>query len=88
VDCVPHPGQEVGCRLSTVNDGYGYPDFDSMVNAFMNREIYIDMHTQLYPKGEIRGQLAPVPEPSTWAMILLGFAGLGFVGYRRAAKAA
>jgi hypothetical protein len=25
-----------------------------------------------------------VPEPSTWAMILLGFAGVGFVGYRRA----
>jgi hypothetical protein len=25
----------------------------------------------------------PVPEPATWAMILLGFAGLGFVGYRR-----
>jgi hypothetical protein len=27
---------------------------------------------------------APVPEPSTWAMLLLGFAGLGFFGYRRA----
>jgi hypothetical protein len=24
-----------------------------------------------------------VPEPSTWAMLMLGFAGLGFVGYRR-----
>ena len=23
-----------------------------------------------------------VPEPSTWAMMLLGFAGLGFSGYR------
>ena len=23
-----------------------------------------------------------VPEPSTWAMMLLGFAGLGFVGYQ------
>jgi uncharacterized membrane protein len=27
-----------------------------------------------------------VPEPSTWAMMLLGFVGLGFVGYRRARK--
>jgi hypothetical protein len=26
----------------------------------------------------------PVPEPSTWAMMLLGFAGLGYAGYRRA----
>lgn len=24
-----------------------------------------------------------VPEPSTWAMMLIGFAGLGFIGYRR-----
>jgi len=25
-----------------------------------------------------------VPEPSTWAMMLLGFLGLGWLGYRRA----
>jgi PEP-CTERM motif len=24
-----------------------------------------------------------VPEPTTWAMVLIGFAGLGFAGYRR-----
>ena len=30
------------------------------------------------------GSVTPgVPEPSTWALILLGFAGLGFAGYRR-----
>ena len=28
-----------------------------------------------------------VPELSTWAMTLLGFAGLGFAGYRRARRA-
>jgi PEP-CTERM motif len=30
---------------------------------------------------------SPVPEPSTRAMMLLGFAGLGFAGYRHARKA-
>jgi phospholipase/lecithinase/hemolysin len=30
------------------------------------------------------GFLAAVPEPSTWAMILLGFAGLGYAGRRKA----
>jgi hypothetical protein len=29
----------------------------------------------------------PVPEPSTWAMMLAGFAGIGFLGYRQTAKA-
>jgi outer membrane lipase/esterase len=33
------------------------------------------------------GFRAAVPEPSTWAMLLLGFAGLGFAGYRRSARA-
>jgi hypothetical protein len=29
------------------------------------------------------GSIPAVPEASTWAMLLLGFAGLGFAGYRR-----
>lgn len=29
-----------------------------------------------------------VPEPSTWAMMILGFAGIGFIAYRRKSKPA
>jgi hypothetical protein len=29
------------------------------------------------------GPVAPVPEPSTWAMMILGFSGIGFMAYRR-----
>jgi hypothetical protein len=32
------------------------------------------------------GVLTAVPEPSTWAMLLLGFAGLGFMAYRRKSR--
>jgi outer membrane lipase/esterase len=32
--------------------------------------------------------LNTVPEPSTWVMMLVGFAGLGFAGYRRSRKGA
>jgi hypothetical protein len=31
---------------------------------------------------------AAVPEPSTWAMMLIGFVGVGFMAYRRKAKPA
>jgi hypothetical protein len=31
---------------------------------------------------------SPVPEPSTWAMMILGFAGVGFMAYRRKSKVA
>lgn len=30
--------------------------------------------------------IAPVPEPATWAMMFLGFAGVGFVAYRRSRR--
>jgi hypothetical protein len=33
------------------------------------------------------GVAASTPEPSTWAMMILGFAGLGFAGYRASRKA-
>ncbi|WP_187399381.1 PEPxxWA-CTERM sorting domain-containing protein [Bradyrhizobium paxllaeri] len=32
--------------------------------------------------------IAAVPEPSTWAMLILGFAGVGFMAYRRKSQAA
>jgi probable HAF family extracellular repeat protein len=36
-----------------------------------------------YQGGLVYGfLLTPVPEPSTWIMMLVGFAGLGFLGYR------
>ncbi len=33
-------------------------------------------------------QIAAVPEMSTWAMMILGFAGVGFMAYRRSTKPA
>jgi hypothetical protein len=33
-------------------------------------------------------QIAGVPEPATWAMMILGFAGVGFMAYRRKSKPA
>jgi len=39
------------------------------------------------PYGPVIGQvsISPIPEPSTWAMMILGFLGVGFVAYRRKA---
>ena len=32
------------------------------------------------------GSVGAVPEPSTWAMMILGFAGIGFMAYRQKSK--
>jgi hypothetical protein len=36
--------------------------------------------------GTVSSEVAAVPEPSTWAMMILGFFGVGFMAYRRKAK--
>jgi hypothetical protein len=41
--------------------------------------------TQFNASFSLKGTV--VPEPSTWAMMLIGFSGLGFAGWRRARKA-
>ena len=41
---------------------------------------------QLVNRGQREIKLA-IPEPSTWAMMLLGFAGLGYAGFRKARTA-
>jgi uncharacterized protein (TIGR03118 family) len=39
-------------------------------------------------KGGLFGSIAAVPEPSTWAMMLVGFGGLAFLAARRRARVA
>jgi PEP-CTERM motif-containing protein len=57
--------------------------------AAQNSDVLLDL-TYIIPPGASSIQIAwagpysytpPVPEPSTWAMLLLGFAGIGFMAY-------
>jgi hypothetical protein len=43
-----------------------------------------------FDRNEFQGFIATpsVPEPSTWVMMILGFAGVGFMTYRRKSKPA
>ncbi len=36
---------------------------DRLVYMALNDIIYLDIHTEMFPSGELRGQLKPVPEP-------------------------
>jgi hypothetical protein len=36
------------------------------------------------PSTDLQSSFSGVPEPSTWALMLLGFAGLGYAGFRKA----
>lgn len=51
-------------------------------------DVEFRFSTAADPYFQLPGVMSGVPEPSTWAMMLLGFAGLGFMAYRRKQSAA
>jgi len=60
------------------------------INADINGFVYADSFTsnggEVHNYGYTGALPSSAPEPSTWAMMLAGFAGLGFVGFRRSRK--
>jgi hypothetical protein len=85
--CAPARGSihDVGDATSLSFLVLGLPDFNAMLADFLQNGMYIDIHTQLYPLGEIRGQLIEeVPEPATMGLLLLGLAAIAVSArYRR-----
>jgi hypothetical protein len=70
------------------SEGYAYAFVDPYFYVDPSFE-YADDVTLLFSTGINNESLeSSIPEPSTWAMMLLGFAGLGFVGYRASRRAA
>jgi hypothetical protein len=60
----------------------------ALFNGLMAGEAYLNIHTTNFPGGEIRGFLAvaaPVPEPETFALMLVGLGALGCCARRRRA---
>jgi hypothetical protein len=72
----------------TANGGTPSGAFAALLAGLNADDAYLNVHSSVFPGGEIRGFLQAVPEPSTWAMMLIGFAGLGFMAYRRKSKPA
>lgn len=68
--------------------------FGTLLNGLLQGRAYFNIHTQVFPGGEIRGFLAApaagVPEPASWAMMLAGFGLVGWAmrrGYVKTASA-
>jgi hypothetical protein len=71
------------CGLDSPGTNYDFtlqPDYSTSSNGLTD-SFYRDQVVEI-------AQIASVPEPSTWAMMILGFAGVGFMASRRKSKPA
>lgn len=66
----------------TANGGSVSSAFNALVAGLDNGTAYSNIHSTTFPGGEIRGFLAPVPEPQTYAMLLAGLAALSVFSRR------
>lgn len=79
------PGQNAGVEVG-IDAGSNPSSGSTFLSAAQASDLlaglwYINIHSELFPGGEIRGQVRPVPVPA--ALWLFGSAALTFVGLRR-----
>jgi hypothetical protein len=71
----------------TANGGTAASAFAVLLAGLNAGEAYINIHTTMFPGGEIRGILAPTPLPGALPLAATGLGLLGLLGWRRKRKA-
>jgi CHRD domain/PEP-CTERM motif len=56
---------------------------DRLFSNFNNGLGYFNIHSTVFRGGELRGQLAGIPEPASWGMMIIGFGLAGGAMRRR-----
>lgn len=65
------------------NGGNTGAAFSALITGIADGKAYLNIHSTFVPSGEIRGFLAPIPEPETYALMLAGLAAVGVAARRR-----
>ena len=78
-----------GDTLAATGNSNSYAFFGATSDtAFSSFTLTADVSYPGIDNFAFGNTVSAVPEPSTWAMMILGFAGIGFMAYRRKSKPA
>lgn len=79
-----YTGTEEGFIIGTWSfDDAVNPLTEALAQALLNGDIYINLHTEEFNAGELRGQLSAIPLPGAMVMMLLALAALTGLGWLR-----
>ena len=83
----------IGGSFDQNSENLGFPflafflNFDPNVSGIYTFDLKL-FSSERVELADVSIQVNAVPEPSTWAMLILGFAGIGFMAYRRKSRPA
>jgi hypothetical protein len=86
------PGVSGGIVIGAPSFPLGSPvRFETTISDALEADLlagllYLNIHSTIFPAGEIRGQLQPIPEPSTYGLIGAGVLGALALWRRRIAR--
>jgi hypothetical protein len=68
-------------RLRFNGNSFNIAPISSLLSPVVSGTVNLDL--RLFDEAPFTPVVSAVPEPSTWAMLLLGFAGIGYIGLRQ-----
>jgi PEP-CTERM motif len=79
---------DLASGVNYASTGVGFADNGMQVAITLDAAAVAAINADAGGQWAVGGTLSSVPEPATWAMMLIGFAGLGYAGYRRTLRRA
>ncbi|MCU0633464.1 MAG: CHRD domain-containing protein [Gemmatimonadaceae bacterium] len=70
----------------TANGGSPLTARTAYLNGLNQGRAYFNVHSSVFPQGEINGYLVTIPEPSTYALLGTGLLALGMITRRSRAR--